>query len=710
MTAGLLGTHTPAAWREAGVWERENLAVTDDGLSLARDPHPTYVSPAPVFEELPADLEIVDVDGDDCGVVYVLGSDGTLYRSQTPERPLEPLSCTGAERDGTPRALCVTRDAIYVAEHLPAADGPGRGRVTAISKQLLQTRWVVTDGYTDPQGLATDGRAVYVVDAGAGDDPPDGFLARVRPDRAPDRLVDGLAAVQDVSTDGDGGVVALTSTELVRYGPDGTTERTAFADHAPPFDPFEPTCLAAVSPEDVLLGVAGDAVGPRLLYRFQQTGSGWAFDRLPTLQQGCDRLRLERGHGLYAVLDPSRDLVFLPEQHLFSRNSTSGEFDGQAWRRFDGGEVGTEWHRAVLDFSLDGPETQVRLSYVATDDESASPAAGTVGWRPLGRPNPPEAFLEDAVGRYLWIRVELVGNERASPVVSTAQVHFPRDSDLRYLPAYYREDEDSAAFLERFLSVFESVYTGVEADIESVTRFTDPYGVPGEYLAWLGEWLAVTAGERWSEAATREFVRRAASIYKQRGTRAGLLTVLGLYFETDEQLRAIRRDAAETRASEAPDGESDGGASDGDAADLDAAEDAPFVDEVPDLTDIAFLLTDADLACINDPDVLSDYRTLVSCPQCFLVLLAPDVDEADVRAVERIVEAGTPAHAVGRTVHLRPWLQVGGHSYLGVNSRLTDQEFVLDRANVGADARLVEREPYGQLGLRSQLDDESTMS
>ena len=115
--------------------------------------------------------------------------------------------------------------------------------------------------------------------------------------------------------------------------------------------------------------------------------------------------------------------------------------------------------------------------------------------------------------------------------VGEARLYFQRISYLRYLPGTYQEDEDGRYFLERFLSIFESVSYGIEQEIAGAARYFDPAAVDGEFLDWLGTWLAVLRDANWPEAKRREFLKRAFRLYQIRGTTSGLRQMIELFTE-----------------------------------------------------------------------------------------------------------------------------------------------------------------------------------
>ena len=89
-----------------------------------------------------------------------------------------------------------------------------------------------------------------------------------------------------------------------------------------------------------------------------------------------------------------------------------------------------------------------------------------------------DCLVQSAPGRYLWLRLTLESDGEATPEIEWIEVHYPRASSLRFLPAVYREDAISAHFLDRFLSIFDSVEADISAQIDQIARLFDPGAVP----------------------------------------------------------------------------------------------------------------------------------------------------------------------------------------------------------------------------------------
>jgi len=142
-------------------------------------------------------------------------------------------------------------------------------------------------------------------------------------------------------------------------------------------------------------------------------------------------------------------------------------------------------------------------------------------------------------GRYLWLRAELLGDGRSSPELAALRVYAPRRSYTQYLPELYREsvfgpEADDVAqstrpdFLERFLSLFESMLTPLESRVRDAHIITTPSGAPSEALDWLASWIGFVFVEGLPEERKRQLLAHARELYTKRGTLDGLRLSLDL--------------------------------------------------------------------------------------------------------------------------------------------------------------------------------------
>lgn len=220
----------------------------------------------------------------------------------------------------------------------------------------------------------------------------------------------------------------------------------------------------------------------------------------------------------------------------------------------DGRDPDCVWHRLMLDACIP-PETKVEIWSRAANDErdlaftpwQSEPlpylrAAGSeipfLRWTRSTNGHTSSLKLGDgtwellfqrARGRYLQLRLHLSGDERNTPRLSAMRVYFPRFSYLtNYLPAVYREDEQSGSFLDRFLANLEGVHTTLEDKIASAQILFDVRSAPREVLDWLAGWFEVALDPSWDEPKRRMFIAHAMEFFQYRGTIRGLTMALHL--------------------------------------------------------------------------------------------------------------------------------------------------------------------------------------
>lgn len=236
---------------------------------------------------------------------------------------------------------------------------------------------------------------------------------------------------------------------------------------------------------------------------------------------------------------------------------------------FDGIEPNCVWHRLVLDAAIP-PETKVEVWSRAADEERDLPLTQ---WQPepslylrgdgselpflrlqkicgqnsTNRPSTSlastklkdgdgtwELLFQRARGRFLQLRLRLSGNERSTPRLRALRSYYPRFSYLaNYLPGVYREDEQSASFLDRFLANVEGIYTTIEDKIAAAQVLFDVRSAPAEALEWLATWFGVALDPNWDEQRRRLFITHAMEFFQYRGTIRGLTMALHLALDSE---------------------------------------------------------------------------------------------------------------------------------------------------------------------------------
>jgi phage tail-like protein len=147
-----------------------------------------------------------------------------------------------------------------------------------------------------------------------------------------------------------------------------------------------------------------------------------------------------------------------------------------------------------------------------------------------------DALVRSPEGRYLWVKLNFLGNGQATPTLEYAEVEFPRISLRRYLPAAFGEEPVSRDFTDRFLSIFDTTIRSVETTIDHLARYFDPISTPSDrkagkmdFLSWLASWIGISFDRQWPEGTRRRFLRQAGNLFPQRGTVEGLRKQLLIY-------------------------------------------------------------------------------------------------------------------------------------------------------------------------------------
>jgi phage tail-like protein len=112
------------------------------------------------------------------------------------------------------------------------------------------------------------------------------------------------------------------------------------------------------------------------------------------------------------------------------------------------------------------------------------------------------------------------------------------------LPGIFRsKDRESQGFLEKYLTVFEEILTGLDETLEvdgvpvtSIYQKIDvlpsnfyPESAPPEFLDWLSSWVGLVLREDWEEDKKRKVIARIIPLYRMRGTKKGLEEYLNIY-------------------------------------------------------------------------------------------------------------------------------------------------------------------------------------
>jgi phage tail-like protein len=342
----------------------------------------------------------------------------------------------------------------------------------------------------------------------------------------------------------------------------------------------------------------------------------------------------------------------------------------------DSGRPGTLWHRVEAHTAIP-PGTSLTIETSTSDDlgtfdpaaaawSAALDDAGTpisfagTGWELTSRDD--NQLILSPPGRYLWLRVTLKGDGRATPSLRAIRLLYPRASYLDLLPRVYRLDPEGARFLERFLALFEHRLTSIEDSYEEFSRLINPDAAPLEIINWLACLIDLSFDPSWPLDKRRALVAAAMDLYRLRGTPEGIRRYIEIY-------TGMRPEIIETF--------------------LERPRRAPALGRSGTILGCSVALTPC------RPDTTPDETLYVTHAHRFRVLVYVDdrCDAATIGAVvNRILEVNRPAHTEHSLCLVFPAAQLGLQSQVGLDFVLGGRES--PRLQIGEEPR----PPAGVLG------------
>jgi len=206
-------------------------------------------------------------------------------------------------------------------------------------------------------------------------------------------------------------------------------------------------------------------------------------------------------------------------------------FRGQRARRgklflgpLDSDQFNFAWHRLILDVDLGRAgaleiESHTNAQPLEPQRIASLPENAWSTRIVITPESPAEALIQSQPGRYLWLRIGMIGDGVESPRLKAIDILGARNSSLRFLPAPFHENAESRDFLDRFLSYFDTIFDEVGANITQFSSALSPAGAPeGAYLNWLLSWFDIDVFADWDDATRRAFLSNAMRLHRARGT------------------------------------------------------------------------------------------------------------------------------------------------------------------------------------------------
>ena len=421
---------------------------------------------------------------------------------------------------------------------------------------------------------------------------------------------------------------------------------------------------------------------------FEGVGTGLAFD------SAGNALVADAEHQLVCRMEA--DVAFELEGRYYSE-----PLDSRLYR--------CQWHRIVLcaailagtqlrvdTFSSESPKTAAEIKSLpemrwATAQTDAQ--VDDAEW---------DCLIQSPPGRYLWLRLTFNSEGAASPILRSVRAYYPRSSSLQYLPAVYSEDAPGRDFMDRFLSIFDTIWNGISDQITGMARYFDPAATPTEtkkpgdvdFLSWLASWLDLSLDRHWPEEKRRRLLEQAHRLYALRGTPEGLRMHVQLYTDVEPRILEHFKLRRWTFVNHVRLGD----------------QTALWGETIVKRLQLDGYSRIGEFQLIDSGDPLRDpFHHDAHQFTIFVPLRGPE-SETQKQTLDRIVEMAKPAHTLGQVSFVQPRFRVGLQSFVGVDTvigRYPDQT-VMGEARLGFDSALgpssdEAQPPTMRVGVRTRI-------
>jgi phage tail-like protein len=496
-----------------------------------------------------------------------------------------------------------------------------------------------------------------------------------------------------IATVEDGGlfVVEEDVAGVARLDPEGRVLARSGGDKGPLAGAFNPSLVTLDA--DGSLWLADPATGQTGVVRRDCAGQC-----LPAVPVSGDP-----GYALLGFDADGRPILASPNHKLPLRSDRLryGEAGWVLFGPLDAGAADMVWDRlrikgaAPFGTRLIANTFTTGLALTAAEVDALSPDRWSATELSFAGSKPCASAIRSAPGRFLWLRLDLSGDGGATTAVHSITASYPRATSMRYLPGAFAADPASADFLARFLGLFDEVRERMLDPIDRLPSLFDPNATPAadqgsagaDFLDWLAGWIGIALDRNWSVARRRRLVDAAPSLFRIRGTVDGLKRHVAVYTGIEPQVVEHFRLRRWLTLDEAR---------------LDETS-ALWGPEIVRRLQLDAYSEIGRFALIDAGDPLTDPFDAFAHRATLYVPAGDGFTDADLAALEAVVDAARPAHVDVDIRLMRPRFVVGCDLVIGVNTVLgiDSRPAVTDAAVLGEDILLAG--PPAGFSLRSGL-------
>lgn len=546
-------------FKTADQWDKGGLRYALDpvkGGGISLSPAPTFVKWIRTEESILGNPVI-----DECGQIYFMKTGETpgtrnLYRYDPASQIMELLTVMNSDQSEKTVAILLDPLTLWILDR-------DSRKVLALSRENYQIKYVIED-IIEPIdiGLGTDG-FIYTLDKKSYKNyhiskyDCDGSLIKTF---GSDHLQNPIG----MSTDNENSLYIIDTglNGFLRIiVQEGEEIYTKIGDFSSISSTFHPVALTIDRSGNIF--VCAREAGTDHIYQFDPDGSFVGKISIPDFTGRFLGLSFDSNGNLYAsstngIAYFSPEKLFTKEDGFYYTQTLDSGIEKCQWDRLSlAGQIPPKSLVKVFYSSSDNPNLKWNIEKILSDpDKSTQDKAGDIDellrWTGpvllsdlnnqsdentdrsdmlhITSEKDKNMLFREQTGRYLWLKIGLsTFDERIRPFISQMKILYPRTSYLRYLPAIYQDDPVAKDFLERFLSIFQTVLSDLETDITRIFSYFDPDSVPEAFLTWLASWMNLALEEDWPVYKKRYFIKRAFELYKWKGTPAGIESLVQIY-------------------------------------------------------------------------------------------------------------------------------------------------------------------------------------
>jgi len=665
-------------WQNLSLYS-ENLAF-ENGLRINKTD--TYIFKDFIIKD--PDINIADLDIDECDALWIIDRNKkrVIYYNRY-SNELKEIGCKKGllpVKLNSPTGIGIDIDTIYIADY----DNENKNSsIIALARSNLQIRWICnSDDKGNLLGEIIDltvgaDRCIYVLEKN------NKQVLRIERSGNINIFIKSsqLAQPTDITVDNNGFVYILDNSKIFIFNRNGTSYIIQTL--------IDLKGISVSKKKQIFAGESGKVDSKKTIFKIMHDGTIipiWSY-------RGPVRKLINDSKGnLYVIDIEGKSIAFL-EYTTINAKDKENNFKGIFISKLiDSTDEKNKWHRFLIEGEfIKG--TQVEFSYFISSSllsDAEIIALPEEKWKKCfvdssdiqGQYKRDALFLDDMQARYLWFKISLYGDEKISPIIKSITLFFPRLTWINHLPSIFQENPESKYFFERFLSIFESLTFEIDFEIKHLTRFLDAEGTPSEFLSWLGTWVSFCVDSNLPENKTRTFINNAVYFYKMRGTRKGLEEVIKLF--TGYKPYIVENIQISTFFN------------------------SKCIDKTKTCfsTECIFLPSEISKVTTTDEENISLTQALYGSEKfCFCVLLHPSsLGNYKIETIKRIVDVQKPAHTCYGLKILEPWFYLDTHTYLGINTFLTEPVFILGKSSViGRDTKIQDIENAGQIIRKGRM-------